>query len=718
MRNFALIVLAIILMVPLCANAQKKSLTIDDAVVGVWRELSPEDINGLNIRPEAKTISKWDGRDLIEVSFDNKKTNVLLTIDEINSELMKNSLPSLTRYPAYSWLSKNEIEFRADNSVVVFEFSKKSKSVKKVVACDGELENATYCAANSCVAYTVDNNLYVKTGKQVLTVGSAPNTNIVYGQTVHRNEFGIEGGIFWSPNGNYLAFYRKDNSKVSDYPIVDVNERVAKMVPEKYCMAGMDSEEVTIGVFDMKSKKVNYLDIAGPKDQFLTSVTWSPDEKSIYVGILNREQNHLKMCRYDAKSGKLDKMLFEEKNDRYVEPQHPLTFLPNDSEKFIYWSRKDGFWHLYLYGTDGKQISQITKGNFEVQEIYGFANKNEDIIINANAESPIDFTVYKVNIATGNMTLIGENNGKHDAVLSNDGEYLADSYESTTVSREIKLYQISTGKVLNTLLTANNPLADYDLATMKIGTLKADDGKTDLYYRLILPPDFDPNKKYPAIVYVYGGPHAQLITNSRFGGASAWDFYMAQEGYVMFTLDNRGSANRGFEFESIIHRQLGTVETRDQLTGVDFLRSLGYVDMDRLGVHGWSFGGFMTTTLMTDCSDIFKVGVAGGPVIDWKYYEVMYGERYMDKPQENPEGYEKASLLNKTDKLKGRLMIIHGCIDPVVVWQHSLQFVNKCIENKVLLDYFVYPNHEHNVRGLDRVHLMRTITRYFDDHLK
>lgn len=718
MRNFALIVLAIILMVPLCANAQKKSLTIDDAVVGVWRELSPEDINGLNIRPEAKTISKWDGRDLIEVSFDNKKTNVLLTIDEINSELMKNSLPSLTRYPAYSWLSKNEIEFRADNSVVVFEFSKKSKSVEKVVACDGELENATYCAANSCVAYTVDNNLYVKTGKQVLTVGSDPNTNIVYGQTVHRNEFGIEGGIFWSPNGNYLAFYRKDNSKVSDYPIVDVNERVAKMVPEKYCMAGMDSEEVTIGVFDMKSKKVNYLDIAGPKDQFLTSVTWSPDEKSIYVGILNREQNRLKMCRYDAKSGKLDKMLFEEKNDRYVEPQHPLTFLPNDSEKFIYWSRKDGFWHLYLYGTDGKQISQITKGNFEVQEIYGFANKNEDIIINANAESPIDFTVYKVNIATGNMTLIGENNGKHDAVLSNDGEYLADSYESTTVSREIKLYQISTGKVLNTLLTANNPLADYDLATMKIGTLKADDGKTDLYYRLILPPDFDPNKKYPAIVYVYGGPHAQLITNSRFGGASAWDFYMAQEGYVMFTLDNRGSANRGFEFESIIHRQLGTVETRDQLTGVDFLRSLGYVDMDRLGVHGWSFGGFMTTTLMTDCSDIFKVGVAGGPVIDWKYYEVMYGERYMDKPQENPEGYEKASLLNKTDKLKGRLMIIHGCIDPVVVWQHSLQFVNKCIENKVLLDYFVYPNHEHNVRGLDRVHLMRTITRYFDDHLK
>ena len=716
MRKIALIVLAFALIAPLCVNAQKKSLTIDDAVVGVWRELYPEDINGLNIRPETKTYSKWDGRNLVEVSFDGKNTTNLLSIDDIDSELKKNAMPSLTRFPKYSWLSKSDIELHAGNSVFVFDVTK--KSLKKALQCDDELENATYCAANSSIAYTVENNLYVKSGRQVFSVSNEPDQNIVYGQTVHRNEFGIDGGIFWSPKGNFLAFYRKDNSKVTDYPIVNVNERVATLVPEKYCMAGMESEEVTIGVFDMKTRNVIYLDIAGPKDQFLTSVTWSPDEKYIYVGILNREQNHLKMCRYDARTGKLDKQLFEEKNERYVEPQHPLTFLPNDPEKFIYWSRKDGFWHLYLYGTDGKQISQITKGSFEVQEVYGFVNNNQDLIINANAETPIDFTIYKVNIATGNMTLLSENNGTHNVILSNDGEYLADSYVSTTVPREIKLYQVSTGKLVSTLLKAKDPLADYNLATMKIGTLKADDGKTDLYYRLILPPNFDPNKKYPAIVYVYGGPHAQMITNSRFGGASAWDFYMAQEGYVMFTLDNRGSANRGFEFESIIHRQLGTVETKDQLTGVEFLRSLGYVDMNRLGVHGWSFGGFMTTTLMTDCADIFKVGVAGGPVIDWKYYEVMYGERYMDTPQENPEGYAKASLLNKTDKLKGRLMIIHGCIDPVVVWQHSLQFLNKCIENKVLVDYFVYPNHEHNVRGLDRVHLMRTITRYFDDHLK
>ena len=608
-RKFVFVIVSLVCLIPLFLGAQTKTLTIDDAVVGVWRGLYPEMIYGLEFRPETKTCTKWDGRNLVEFSFDMKKSSTLITLEEIVSELKANDIEPTRSYPEYKWLSKNEMEVRAGNTVCVFDVT--TKKIKSAARCDEDVENVTYCAENSSFAYTVDNNLLIRSGSKIFKVSDEKDSNIVYGQTVHRNEFGIDGGIFWSPKGNYLAFYRKDNSKVSDYPIVDVNERVAKLKPEKYCMAGMDSEEVMIGVFNMATQKIVYLEVDGPKDQYLTSVTWSPDEKSIYVGVLNREQNHLQMRRYNATTGKLDKLLFEEKSDRYVEPQHPLTFLPDDPSKFIYWSRKDGFWHLYLYNIDGKQISQITKGEFEVQEICGFANKNQDLIIKANKETPIDFTIYKVNIASGNMTLISGNSGSHDAILSSDGDYFIDSYESTTVPREYVLYQTSTGKKISTLLTAENPLADYKMPTMKIGTLKADDGKTDLYYRLITPPDFDPNKKYPAIVYVYGGPHAQLITNSRFGGAAGWDFYMAQNGYVMFTLDNRGSANRGFEFESCIHRQLGTVETRDQLTGVEFLRSLGYVDMDRLGVHGWSFGGFMTTTLMTDCADIFKVGVAG-----------------------------------------------------------------------------------------------------------
>jgi dipeptidyl-peptidase-4 len=252
---------------------------------------------------------------------------------------------------------------------------------------------------------------------------------------------------------------------------------------------------------------------------------------------------------------------------------------------------------------------------------------------------------------------------------------------------------------------------------MSISTIKAADGVTDLYYRLIKPNNFDPKKKYPAIIYVYGGPHAQLVNNRWLGGARMWQYYMAQKGYVMLTVDNRGSANRGLKFENVIHRQLGVNESADQMKGVELLKNLGYVDSERIGVHGWSFGGFLTTSLMLKKTDVFKVGVAGGPVIDWKYYEVMYGERYMDTPLENPKGYRESNLKNYVPNLKGKLLIIHGASDNTVVWQNSLSFVHECVKQDVLLDYFVYPRHEHNVRGIDRVHLMRKITQYFDDFL-
>jgi dipeptidyl-peptidase-4 len=285
----------------------------------------------------------------------------------------------------------------------------------------------------------------------------------------------------------------------------------------------------------------------------------------------------------------------------------------------------------------------------------------------------------------------------------------------TDIAREYRLYSTK-GKMLKVLKENRSPLKDFNVGETTISTLEADDG-TDLYYRLIKPANFDSTKKYPVLVYVYGGPHAQLVTDSWMGGSGFFLQNMAAKGYVVFTLDNRGSANRGFAFESIVHRQLGVTEMKDQMVGVEFLKTLSYVDTARFGVDGWSFGGFMTTSLMTEHAETFKVGVAGGPVIDWKYYEIMYGERYMDTPEENPEGYKNANLLNKVDKLEGRLMLIHGTMDPTVVWQHSLKFLEECVKQQKQVDYFVYPGHEHNVRGMDRLHLETKIARYFDDFL-
>ena len=254
--------------------------------------------------------------------------------------------------------------------------------------------------------------------------------------------------------------------------------------------------------------------------------------------------------------------------------------------------------------------------------------------------------------------------------------------------------------------------AYYDLHVVKTA-----DGKTDLYYRLIKPADFDPAKKYPAIVYVYGGPHAQMITNGWMNNARGWDIYMANKGYIMFSLDNRGSSNRGLEFENATFRQLGIEEGKDQVKGVEFLKSQPYVDGERIGVHGWSFGGHMTTALMLRYPEIFKVGVAGGPVIDWGYYEVMYGERYMDTPESNPEGYKECNLRNLAGQLKGHLLIIHDDHDDTCVPQHTLSFMKACVDARTYPDLFIYPCHKHNVAGRDRVHLHEKITRYFEQNL-
>jgi dipeptidyl-peptidase-4 len=252
---------------------------------------------------------------------------------------------------------------------------------------------------------------------------------------------------------------------------------------------------------------------------------------------------------------------------------------------------------------------------------------------------------------------------------------------------------------------------------IEVGTIKSADGVNDLCYRLIKPINYNDGKKHPVLVYVYGGPHSQMVTESWMSGANLYFMFLAQQGYVVFTVDNRGTDNRGFEFESIIHRNLGVAEMADQMKGVEFVKSLPYVDANRIGVEGWSYGGFMTISLKLTHPDVFKVGCAGGPVIDWKWYEVMYGERYMDTPQENPEGYKSTSLLGKVNNLDGRLLVIHGAEDPTVVWQHSLEFIDACIKAGKLVDYFVYPHHPHNVRGADRVHLYKKMFDYYQQNL-
>ncbi|WP_373734589.1 S9 family peptidase, partial [Bacteroides heparinolyticus] len=356
-------------------------------------------------------------------------------------------------------------------------------------------------------------------------------------------------------------------------------------------------------------------------------------------------------------------------------------------------------------------------GNWVVIDFLGFNQKDKTVLIHSNELSPIQKNLFSVNINTGKRTLLDNGRGYHEATPSHSGLWSFDRFSEPDIPRKITVTNNSKNQSKE-LFVSDNPWVGYNVPEYSCGTIKAADGVTDLYYRMVKPVDFDPQKKYPTVIYVYGGPHAHNVDARWNYGSRGWETYMAQKGYLLFILDNRGSEHRGREFEQSTFRQLGQVEMQDQMKGVEFLKSLPYVDAERMGVHGWSFGGFMTISLMTNYPEVFKVGVAGGPVIDWKWYEVMYGERYMDTPQNNPEGYEKTSLIAKAKELKGKLQIIQGMNDPTVVPQHCLKFIHECNLVGTQPDFYVYPGEGHNMRGHQSTHLHERITQYFEDYLK
>jgi len=595
---------------------------------------------------------------------------------------------------------------------ILYDFKAKTVVWKQDIK-QGEA-NQHWNKTSKAVAFTRDNQLFVRdTNGEETQITTDGSRDIVYGEAVHRNEFGIMEGIFWSPDGQKFAFYRMDQSMVTDYPQVNIDPRIAEEEPDKYPMAGMTSHEVKVGVYDLLTKKITYLKT---DETYLTNIAWSPDAKEIFMFELNRDQNDCKLTCYDATTGEYLYRLHHETSEKYVEPMHPIQFLPWDKNLFIMQSQKDGFNHLYLCSVKGEVIKQLTKGSWVVLDVLGFNEKNKSIVIESNEKHPLQRNIYSVNVKDGKRTLLDNGEGVHYGKLSASGQKLIDKYSTPTIPNAINLTEGL--KKSHQLLLASDPWSEFITPQFECGSIKAADGITDLYYRMVKPADFDASKKYPTIVYVYGGPHAHNVEASWHWYSRSWETYMAQKGYIVFILDNRGSENRGLEFEQTTFRQLGQIEMLDQMKGVDFLKTLPYVDMNRLGVHGWSFGGFMTISLMTNYPDVFKVGVAGGPVIDWKWYEVMYGERYMDTPDSNPEGYAKTSLINKAGQLKGKLQIIIGYNDPTCVPQHTLSFLKACAEAGTQPDFFAYPGEGHNMRGHASVHLHERITQYFEDYLK
>jgi dipeptidyl-peptidase-4 len=701
---------------------QKKELTLESSITGGLSNVYSTAPSQLSWVPESSNLSFVDGNRLVSQPANSSDSNVIITLEELSSAL--NS--ELEEFPRFSWVLGNQIFLKVKRVYYLFDLEKRkslhSFELPQTAAHISFNEGKTACA------YINDSDLYITTSNGKTTqVTSDGGDGIVYGQSVHRNEFGITGGFFWSPDDKKLAFYRMDESMVTDYPLVDITSIPAKVENIKYPMAGQSSHHVRLGVYNLSGDPLVYMNTEGPKDQYLCSVGWTPDSKSVLIGLLNRDQNHLKLNRYNAQLGNIIKPILEEKSDKYVEPENAAWFNPNNPEEFIWMSERSGYQHLYLYDLEGNLKRSLTLDKWEAHKIIGFDATGNYLLVHGTGETKVKNKVddesfngmqrytHLIDFELLGHVLLDSTKGTHTPVLSPNGEYAYEHFTSMATPYEINLYS-TVGKKIRNLHTAESPLSEYTISKPEILALKSVDDQT-LYTRLIKPSNFDPNKTYPVLVYVYGGPHAQLVTDRYLAGAPLWMYWFAEQGYIVATMDNRGSANRGLEFEQATFRNLGEVEMLDQHELVMYLKRQSYVDSERMAIHGWSFGGFMTINMLETYPETFKAGIAGGPVCDWSMYEVMYTERYMDTPETNEEGFEKANLVNKVDQLADDLLVIHGTVDNVVVWQHSQALLKSAVDSEIQLDYFVYPGHPHNVRGKDRVHLMRKVLHYAADRI-
>lgn len=683
----------------------QQTLTIDD----IFRSpnLNPQTMRGIQWIPGTNTIT-WTsakGEAILQQSVSDAKVDTLFRASDLKA--------GLKRVPAITWMDKSRLYFESEGSIHFYRNGEAGKIYKSTSVKD--VEETVVHPVSEAIAYVKDDNLFVNLNGIEKQITKDGGQGIVNGKTVHRSEFGITNGIFFSPSGMKIAFYRMDESMVTEYPLVELETSPAKAKMIRYPMAGQKSHHVTVGIYDLASGKTVFLKTAGPDEHYLTNLAWSPDEQIILLAELNRDQTKMDLNSYRVDNGSFVKTLFTEEDDQWVEPEHPALFVSGTKDQFIWQSERNGFNHMYLYNLDGKLLRHLDIGKEVITEVLGFDSQGKTVYAMATANNGLDRHALSVNLK-GKMSALTTESGTHHVSWNSTFSHFVDYFTSIRVPGRVSLHD-GNGKQMRLLDESADPIAKELLPKPELVQIKASDG-TILNGRLFPPLSPEKGKIYPVVVYVYGGPHAQLVTNSWLGGGNLWMSWMASQGYAVFTLDNRGSADRGLEFEQVIHRKLGEIENEDQMAGIAYLKSLPWVDQGRIGVHGWSFGGFMTTTMMTKNPGVFQAGVAGGPVIDWKLYEVMYTERYMDTPEQNPEGFKNTDLTNAASKLKDRLMLIHGTIDNVVVWQHSQNMVKACVDNGILIDYMIYPGHEHNVRGKDRIHLYKTITRYLMDNLK
>lgn len=618
-------------------------------------------------------------------------------------------------------VSSSEQIYRHSSVSMAWVYTRSSGTLQKV--SDKMVMYPLLNPAADKVAYVLDNNLYVKDlikNKTRKITKDGKKNAIINGAVdwVYEEEFSMDRGFEWNSDGTCIAYYRFDESAVKEWDMEMYNGLYPEQVKYKYPKAGEANSVVQVFVYDIKKKKSKLVNTGIEKDQYLPRIAWTKKPEYLTVQRLNRLQNHWELLLVNTKTMET-KPAIDETSETYVDIPDVFYFT-NDGEHLILSSERDGYKHLYMHKIDGPQVFQVTKGNFDIAELCGVDEKNQVVYYLSHEVSPTDVNLYRVGIEGKNKTRILPEKGTHSAVFSKDFSYFMHTFSSinTPPVYSIKKSDGQTVRSLVDNIKVVNKMKEYDLSEATLGTFATSIAE-NLNYWIIKPSNFDASKKYPVLMYVYGGPGSQTVKNSWGYSNYFWYQMLANRyGYIIFSVDNRGTGARGSAFKKITYKQLGKYEIEDQIEAARWLASQSYVDASRIGIWGWSFGGYMSSLGITKGADVFKTAIAVAPVTNWRYYDNIYTERYMQTPQLNAKGYDDNSPINFTDSLKGNYLIIHGTGDDNVHFQNTVEMVNKMVEKNVNFDSEFYPNRNHGIYGGNtRYHLYNRMTKFILEKL-
>jgi len=727
--SFVLIVLLSVS--ALNAQEKQKPITLED----IWssRVFSPDMVFGINPMNDGKSYAVIENQSI--AVYDYATGNMLHTLVAFSKLVPANSnKPISVRSYQFSndeskLLIPTETEsiYRHSTRSNYYVYDLKTETLKPL-SDQGKQQLATFSPDGNKIAFVRENNLFIKDlrNDQELQLTKDGKVNeIINGTTdwVYEEEFSFTKAYFWSPDSRKIAFIRFDETAVKEFQMAFYNGLYPEQYVYKYPKAGEDNSIVSVHIWDAEKNTTTTVDIGQETDIYIPRIMWTVNPELLAVQRMNRHQNHLEILLANASDGKT-RLLYEEKNKYYIDITDDLTFLP-DGKHFIISSEKDGNNHLYLHDMTGKQIRQLTKGPFDVSKFYGYSPKSKKIYYQAADPGPTEKTIHAADLKGKKETLISRK-GQNNASFSSDFSFFINTNTTINSPHWISVHRANGSelRVLRNNEKLKNTMQEYGWTDVTFFTVEhpditLPDGTTvGLNAWKLLPPDFNPEKQYPVLLYIYGGPGAQTVNNS-WGGTNLWWFQMlAQKGIIVVSVDNRGTGSRGETFKKMTYLELGKYETEDLISTAKYLAELPYVDKNKIGVFGWSYGGYMSSLAITKGADYFTSAIAVAPVTNWRYYDNIYTERYMRRPSENSSGYDENSPINHVGKLKGSYLLVHGSADDNVHYQNAMEMINALTNANKQFELMIYPNRNHGISGGNtRLHLYRLMTDFLERSL-